>query len=243
MSLVQFNESRWETRMINLTNFYWAKNVSSYFEGLYKNKEDCDVYLWGDDKVLISAHKIVLKVGSSFFREIISQTHSFATVPVFYVRGADKTSLLKLLEFLYTGQTKVEQNKLEEFMKISNDFSINGLSQSEEKDLQKEKNEQIYSNLTLGAEGSDQYMNMTGLSNDDDKEHDATHHYASLEDIYTNPQPGSEAETPKCLSDDGIKISCPLCEKTFRSKQSFKVHRYRFHTKEKLLQQSLIAIT
>ena len=114
---------------------------------------------------------------------------------------------------------------------------------NQEKDLQKEKNEQIYSNLTLGAEGSDQYMNMTGLSNDDDKEHDATHHYASLEDIYTNPQPGSEAETPKCLSDDGINISCPLCEKTFGSKQSFKIHRYRFHTKEKLLQQSLIAIT
>ena len=125
--------------MINLTNFYWAKNVSSYFEGLYKNKDDCDMYLCGDDKVLISAHKIVLKVGSIFFREIISNTNSMATVPVFYIRGADKTGLLKILEFLYTGQTKVEQNKLEEFMKITTDLSINGLSQSVDKEVKRKE--------------------------------------------------------------------------------------------------------
>ena len=104
----------------------------------------------------------------------------------------------------------------------------------------KEKNDQIYSNL---AEGSEHYMNMTGLSsNEDDKEQDDEHHYASLDDIYSKPQPGRETEIPKYLSDDG-QINCPLCDKTFRSKQSFKIHRYRFHTKEKFLQQSLIALT
>ena len=110
--------------MININNFYWARNVTSYFEGLYKNKDDCDMFLCGDDKVLISAHKIVLKVGSNFFGEILSNTNSFGTVPIFYIRGADKAAILKILEFLYTGQTRVDQNKLEEFMKISNDFSI-----------------------------------------------------------------------------------------------------------------------
>ena len=234
--------------MINITNFYWTRNVSSYFEGLYTNKDDCDMYLCGDDKVLISAHKIVLKVGSNFFKEILLNMNSFGTVPIFYIRGADKAAILKILEFLYTGQAKVDQNKLEEFMKISNDFSINGLSQSEEKEVHGEKDEQIYSNLNLALEAdeseSDRYMNMTGLSSiEDDKDHDDKyHHYASLNDIYTKPQPGSETQTPKCLSDDG-EITCPLCEKKFRSKQSFKIHRYRFHTKDKLLQQSLIALT
>ena len=237
--------------MINITNFYWARNVTSYFEGLYKNKDDCDMFLCGDDKVLISAHKIVLKVGSNFFGEILSNTNSFGTVPIFYIRGADKAAILKILEFLYTGQTRVDQNKLEEFMKISNDFSINGLSQSEEKEKEvhresREKDEQIYSNLNLAVEeqDSEQYMNMTGLSsNEDDKERNENyHHYASLNDIHTTPQSGSETETPKCLSDDG-EITCPLCEKKFRSKQSFKIHRYRFHTKDNLLQQSLIALT
>ena len=112
----------------------------------------------------------------------------------------------------------------------------------------REKDEQIYSNLNLALEAeeseSDRYMNMTGLSSiEDDKDHDDKyHHYASLNDIYTKPQSGSETQTPKCLSDDG-GLTCPLCEKKFRSKQSFKIHRYRFHTKDKLLQQSLIALT
>ena len=237
-------DDRFKVNMINLTNFYWAKNVSSYFEGLYKDKDDCDMYLCGDDKVLISAHKIVLKVGSSFFRDILSNTNSFVTVPVFYIRGADKTSLLKILEFLYIGQARVDQNKLEDFMKISADLSIFGLSQSaNKKDGLKEKDDsdsdQIYSNLV--SEESEHYMNMTGASKyEDDDDRDDHHLYASLDDNDTKPE--NVDQHPKSLNEDD-NLNCPLCDKTFKSKQSLKMHRYRLHTKEKLLQQSLIALT
>lgn len=40
-------------------------------------------------------------------------------------------------------------------MKISNDISINGLSQSEEKEVHGEKDEQIYSNLNLALEAEE----------------------------------------------------------------------------------------
>ena len=78
--------------------FYEALNVSSYFEGLYKNKDHCDVYLCGD-KVLISAYMVTRSSSrlDAYFSAILSPTPTVWTqfpVAIFMLRTRlNKTSV------------------------------------------------------------------------------------------------------------------------------------------------------
>ena len=44
-------------------------------------------------------------------------------------------------------------------------------------------------------------------------------------------------------SKDSKEFMCELCEQIFKTKKSFRLHCYKYHTRERLLQKSLMAIT
>ena len=99
-----------QTKMITLSNYQWGRNLSEYLKTLQQQDSSQDVFIFGDDKTMLRAHKFVLQIGSLFFREVIEKLPLSCTGPqVWYVRGADSVVLDNILKFLYTGHATVAQ--------------------------------------------------------------------------------------------------------------------------------------
>ena len=100
------------------------------------------------------------------------------------------------------------------------------------------------------------YMNMSG-STVAPEQLQYQHVYASLDTIHQveiepdnwdkdTLEPGvtyENAEEDSKDSKDSKEFMCELCEQIFKTKKSFRLHCYKYHTRERLLQKSLMAIT
>ena len=244
--------------MISLSNFQWRQNIALYFETL-KADESHDVTLITEDNKVVSCHKIVLQIGSLFFRNIF-KLKQMKNNPIVYLRGLDTECLENILEFLYTGQVKVPRIILENFIKISNDLQIIGLYAEKEQSLTQSvpllENEGNTPNINKKCEAL--YMNMSGVSSLDsantrpDKDvttgNDSSGVYEQLEEGASSDNVYSSIDnadvSDNCpLMKNTQNLTCELCDKTFKNKQHFKLHCYKMHTGDKFLQKSLIALT
>ena len=92
---------------------------------LFKNNILTDVTLVGDDSARVEAHRLVLCVGSSVFRNfLLNNSHSH---PLIYMKGIKQNQFESIMQFLYQGETTISQDSLNEFLKVANDLEINGL--------------------------------------------------------------------------------------------------------------------
>lgn len=89
---------------------------------LWDDEEYSDVTLVSDDMFPTSAHRFILKNASPIFKQLlkINQTER----PLLFLKGVGHKELKSVLEFLYTGETSVETNRIEEFIKASVDLDI-----------------------------------------------------------------------------------------------------------------------
>jgi len=94
-------------------------------ESLWKNSDYLDVTIACDDDQ-IDAHKVILSAASPFFRKILKRNpHSH---PLLYLKGTRKKDIEALIEFIYSGETEVVHDELEEFMALANSLEIQGLA-------------------------------------------------------------------------------------------------------------------
>ena len=257
--------------MINLTNQQWTSNIQSYFTELRSGEADCsfDVTLISEDKQIIKAHKFVLCAGSLFFREIFKFAQLNSS-HLLYMRGASESILGNILNFLYHGEVNINQSQLEEFVKVSNELEIIGMGPISTEDEKREAEKDgsrvsgddavVYSDISRVIPRTYENMEKSMISQVleeklDVKLNGRSRSYLSMDHIYTDiDKQGAwteEEEKDRSLSagagaaetrSDG-RVECNLCNKTFKNKNSFKVHKYRFHTGEKILQESLIIMT
>ena len=90
------------------------------------NDEDfTNVTLVTDGGRTIEAHKVVLSAFSPFFKNLlVNNVHQH---PLLYLRGVQHEDLRAILDFIYLGQTKVEMNKVDQFIDLATDLQIKGL--------------------------------------------------------------------------------------------------------------------
>ena len=244
--------------MINLHNYQWSKNLSEYFGTLLTQDLSGarDVTIVTDNHHKISAHKFVLQIGSLFFRDLLSSDG--ASSCIVYLRGVDRVTMEHILGFIYTGKATIPQHDLEQFIKVSNELKIIGIFKpisDETPTILSEKEKQscypIYSDIS--KEIVEPYVNMSGNSEASSEE--ANHHYDSMIHIYNNieneeeinhiqqDEVANEHGQNGLMNSESNALVCDLCDKEFKSKSNFRLHRYKFHTREKILQKSLIAMT
>ena len=124
-------------------------NSALTLRNIWEEEEFLDVTLACDDGQ-IAAHKVIISAASPFFRNILNRNpHSH---PLLYIKEANKKNMQVLLNFIYTGEAKVDQDDLTEFLALANSLEVKGLV-SDDMDLQhenkkkrkkrKEKNEDI----------------------------------------------------------------------------------------------------
>lgn len=105
---------------------------------LLRDSEDFfDVTLVSDDEIPIQAHKVVLSASSPFFRNILKFNNNPSSL--LYIRGVATTVLSNVVEFLYKGEATVPEYDLHDFLKLSKDLKVTGLSENDDSPIAEEE--------------------------------------------------------------------------------------------------------
>ena len=107
----------------------WSDNESTRsdsFREFRRSNEFYDLTLCADNGTdVVKAHKVILAAGSNLFRRILSGNANQNTL--LYLKGVHLKELESLVEFIYYGQVKVEQEALDKFLAAANEFEVKGL--------------------------------------------------------------------------------------------------------------------
>merc|ERR1719357_179387 len=102
------------------------ENRTSFLTKLWRNDDFLDVTIVCEDGQ-VDAHKLILSASSPSFHKILLRNQYNVGRPLLYLRGLFKKDIEAMLEFMYSGETSVSQDALENFMQIANSLEIRGL--------------------------------------------------------------------------------------------------------------------
>ena len=103
----------------------FQNNISGFVGSIQESTTFSDVTLVGEDDSHIEANKVVLCAASFFFRRILTpMQHSH---PLVYLRGLSKKDLQNIVNFIYHGEVKIDQENITSFMSVAEDLQIIGL--------------------------------------------------------------------------------------------------------------------
>ena len=93
-----------------------------------KFDEFTDVTLICDDQREIHAHKVVLSACSPVLKTIL-QRKDYG-IPIVYLKGIQFPEMESILQFMYLGQTTVEQQRITSFLDVAKNLEIKELSEN-----------------------------------------------------------------------------------------------------------------
>ena len=83
-----------------------------------------DVTIAFDDGQM-DAHKIILSAASPLIKDLLCRNPGKQSL--LFLRGTRKRDIEALLEFIYSGKTKINENELTSFMELANSLEVEGL--------------------------------------------------------------------------------------------------------------------
>ena len=104
----------------------FSTNTVASMQQLRTETELFDVTLACDDYE-VEAHKVALASSSSVFKSIVARKNP--QNPLIYLRGVKKEDLNYMIDYIYRGEVNVNQEHLQGFLGIANDFKLKGLSE------------------------------------------------------------------------------------------------------------------
>ena len=117
-----------ETKRIRLNWDDFPATVSQSFGSIRDEEYLSDVTLVADDNSQVSAHRLVLSASSEYFRTIFKSNQTLPRL-VLCLEMVDGETLTHILDYLYTGEVRMEEEKLEAFLKLAKRFKLEGLSE------------------------------------------------------------------------------------------------------------------
>ena len=103
----------------------FQENVSKSFSGLRNCSDFQDVTLVGDDHHKLAAHRIILSTCSEYFREVLRGNEE--SKPLLCLENVSVRDLESILDYIYHGETQVEQRYVQRFLKLAQRFKLEGL--------------------------------------------------------------------------------------------------------------------
>ena len=104
----------------------FQKNIGTVFGSLRQDEDFSDITLVSEDGHQVEAHKVVLAGSSSFFQKLLKKNkHAH---PLLYMRGVSSEDLLAIVDFLYFGETNINQDNLDSFLNIAEELKLQGLT-------------------------------------------------------------------------------------------------------------------
>ena len=118
-----------------VTNSRYPAVFGDYFKTFGSEVHFNDVTLVSDDYKQFPAHKVILSAGSTVLRKLLL-INSSSQNPVLYLKGMRNEELRTVLQFLYLGEARIPEDRVNDFMKAAQDlelkdFSYNNSSQQQ----------------------------------------------------------------------------------------------------------------
>ena len=123
----------------------YQSNWNQSLSGLRNDTDMSDVTLITDDKVKMSAHKILLSSCSNVFKFILKESKQ--ANPLIYLSGINSVNLGFILDYIHYGEVNLYQEQLDEFLESAQKLEIVGLL-GEHHDNQQEQPNVFEENLT-----------------------------------------------------------------------------------------------
>ena len=117
----------------HLTLHDFQKKIPKHFQEIRSTNNYCDITLVCEDGSVVDAHRVILTLGSIFFRTVLSTVRSHPQL-LLYMRGVGKAQLELLIDYLYCGEVKVEQEELTSFLQLAGELGIEGLLEHGQKE-------------------------------------------------------------------------------------------------------------
>ena len=104
----------------------FGTRTSELFRSLLGSQDFSDITLAGEEGVPVPCHRVVLSAGSTYFKRVLGG-HREGAGSVVLLPGL-RTGLLEgLLDFLYTGEARLEEGEVEEFLALARSLGVGGL--------------------------------------------------------------------------------------------------------------------
>ena len=229
-------------------------NVSKSFHSLRHERDFFDVTLVSDDEQHLSAHKVVLSASSEFFKNILKKANHSS--PMIFLSGVNSKNLSFVMDYIYQGEVQILQDELDGFLDTAQKLKIDGLigsnnHEGEEQetviDYEEETKATVLPNNKAEMDSPVQkpkrriYENHSNHSRDLALNTSNIDAKAAVDDLVIKTQDGYECKAcgkrMKTLDIrrhaeihiEGLSIECPVCNKTFRSRNSLNFHKSSFH--------------
>jgi len=109
------------------------QQCNDLIKSLYQKKEHADVTLVSDDNHQFEAHAFLLGNSSTVFKSILEKNYSQKTHV--YLRGIHRKELQSILQLIYLGEAVVEEETIEEFLKVTKEFGLQNFGEQLEIDI------------------------------------------------------------------------------------------------------------
>ena len=106
----------------------FKEDLPNMFKILREYKDFADVTLACQDGKQVEAHKVILASSSQVFQNILKDNNH--AHPVIYMKGICADDLLAIIDFIYCGQTSVQEEDLSDFLAIAEDLKLKGFLDS-----------------------------------------------------------------------------------------------------------------
>ena len=116
-----------ETKTFGLSWKSFQTHILSALAQQFKYSTFSDVTLVTDDHSQFQAHKFVLSACSPILENILlTNPHQH---PFLFLYGVKKKELECILQFMYLGETKIDHERIDDFLKVATDLKIKQLCQ------------------------------------------------------------------------------------------------------------------
>ena len=199
-------------------------HLQETFRNLYIERNFCDVTLVTDDMVQIQAHRTVLSSASPFFKQLftINQNNNNN---VLYLKGIHHQELEAMLEFIYLGEAKIDEERIHKFIDAMKDLSLKEFSTIEneinlglkEHDVKDDEGCKIKSNILPSVQ------NISKAVTKKEKIHknQNTNIFQNMKN--TQVRVLNSGHTKRDL------YKCTMCDVTFSRQENMRVHYEHIH--------------
>ena len=207
----------------------FQENICKTFKTLREDLDFADVTLACVDGAVVEAHKVVLASSSPVFKNLLKiNQHAH---PLIYMRGMKSEDLTAILDFMYHGETNINQENLDSFLAIGEELKVHGLAGNNQEIKTENKTQQNYEKKKNAIKRSSQEtyhheVDQSVVETFEQEDHFAANQEKSVS--LTNPKISVNIEeldeTIKSMMTRGEKITtgsqagawtriCVICEK------------------------------
>jgi len=217
-------------RLLLLEQSDFLSNYVGSFQELRTAEELFDVTLACEDETL-EAHKVVLSACSPFFRRVLSKAKQ--NHPFIYLKGVLHKDLLALLDYIYTGETRVPEEDVNRFIEAAQELKIKGLTENEldrsdippRDDEEKKSDQSNGDQMEIIIDPFEYNGDESSLLNGSSESEEGTGEYSKQKDKISELQLEIAAKVEQIKDDSGsIVWKCKECGKEFKKKSKLAMH-------------------